>query len=119
MQILVLEVVDSEDVVVVEEVLGFVVVVDQVVEVLVDVVDIVEMDCGKQKVNQKSNQLKGVDFMDEHGLEVEESDVVELFGVSVVRLSWSCWKTLWCLCPMLMTGLSACLLYTSPSPRDS
>ena len=66
MQILVLEVVDSEDVVGVEEVLVlcFVVVVDQVVEVLVVVVDIVEMDCGKQKVIQKSNQLKGVDSMD-------------------------------------------------------
>ena len=64
LQILVLEVVDSEDVVVVEEVLGFVVVVDQVVEVLVVVVDVVEMDCGKQKVIQKSNQLKGVDSMD-------------------------------------------------------
>ena len=64
LQILVLEVVDSEDVVVVEEVLGFVVVVDQVVEVLVVVVDILEMDCGKQKVMQESNQLKGVDSMD-------------------------------------------------------
>ena len=66
MQILVLEVVDSEDVVGVEEVLVlcFVVVVDQVVEVLVVVVDILEMDCGKQKVIQESNQLKGVGSMD-------------------------------------------------------
>ena len=54
LQILVLEVVDSEDVVGVEEVLVlcFVVVVDQVVEVLVVVVDILMMDCGKQKGNQ-------------------------------------------------------------------
>ena len=61
-----LEVVDSEDVVGVEEVLVlcFVVVVDQVVEVLVVVVDILEMDCGKQKVIQESNQLKGVGSMD-------------------------------------------------------
>ena len=66
LQILVLEVVDSEDVVGVEEVLVlcFVVVVEQVVEVLVVVVDILEMDCGKQKVIQESNQLKGVGSMD-------------------------------------------------------
>ena len=45
--------------------------------------------------------------MEKHVLEVEESDVVELLEVSVVRLSWSCWKILWCLCLMLMMGLSA------------